>query len=238
MKNLLINLTFKKTFCFIFGMASRAGKKLFLLSVLLIVTGCATLPPIKHKIKTKEIYTAPYDKLWELANDSVSIVAAIEEADKKSGVIRTKEFKTPYEGFQYVSKYADCGEPGGMYVYRGIIGYFEISISEIDGNKVSVEANVHYHAPMWFGKSFKGTVVCQSRGHLEKQLFEDLRMYLSEFKRYQAENPEDQEDSEPGLSQVSQKDKSDCINILPTHRQDLFRRILTDSKGKAEQPSL
>jgi hypothetical protein len=219
-------------------MVSRAGKTLFILSILLIVTGCATLPPIKHKIKTKETYTAPYDKFWELANDSVSIIAAIEKADKKSGVIRTKEFNVPYEGFQYISKYADCGEPGGMYVYRGIIGYFDISISEIDGNKVKFEANAHYRAPLWFGKSFKGMVVCQSRGHLERQLFKDLRMYVSEFKKSEAEKPEDQEDSAPELSQAYQKEKSECINILPTLRQDLFRRILTDSKEKGEQPSL
>lgn len=216
-------------------MASRAGKRLFLLSILLIVTGCATLPPIKHKIKTRETYTANYEKLWEQTNDSVkNVIAEIEVADEKTGVIRTKEFKAPYEGFQYVSKYADCGEPGGLYVYRGIIGYFDISISEIDGNKVYVEANAHYRAPMWLGNSFKGMVVCQSRGHLEGLLFDDLRIYVSELN----EKPEDQEYSEPDLSQASQKEKSECINILPPFRQDLFRRILTDSKEKVEQPSL
>ena len=217
-------------------MASRAGKRLFLLSILLIVTGCATLPPIKHKIKTRETYTATYEKLWELANDSVkSVIAEIEKADKKTGVIRTKEFKAPYKGFQYISKYADCGEPGGLYVYRSIIGYFDISVSEIDGNKVSVQANAHYRAPMWLGNSFKGMVVCQSKGHLEKLLFKDLRTYLKDFKKNDAENPEE---SEPELSQASQKEKSECINILPPLRQDLFRRILTDSKEKVEQPSL
>ncbi len=160
-------------------MVSRAGKRLFLLSILLIVAGCATLPPIKHEIKTRETYTATYEKFWEQANESVKgVIAEIEKADKKTGVIRTKEFKTPYEGFQYISEFADCGEPGGLYVYRDIIGYFDISISEIEENKVYLQANAHYHAPMWFGNSFKGMVVCQSRGYLEKLLFDHVHRFL------------------------------------------------------------
>jgi hypothetical protein len=220
-------------------MISRAGNKLCLLSVLLIVTGCITLPPIQHEIKTETVYRVPYGRIWEWANESVAKkIAEIENADKKSGHIRTKKFKAPYKGFQYISEFADCGEPGGLYVYREITGYVDIIISDKDVNEVFVKVIAHYSAPMWLGSNFKGTVTCQSKGHVEKLLFEDLQLLVKDNKKYNVQEPGDEEVSELEVSRASRKEISECINILPLLRHDLFRRILTDSKEKAEQSSL
>lgn len=239
MKNLLLNLTFKNTFYSMFDFILKKGKKLFFLAVLLLGAGCITLPPIQHKIKTGTVYSVPYEKIWEMAGESViRKIAEVEKSDKQSGLIRTKEFKVPYKGFQYVSEYADCGEPGGLYVYREIIGYFDIIISEKAANKVSVKAIAHYRAPMWLGSKFKGIVTCQSKGLVERRLFEDIQLSFKDNKKYKAWEPEGEEVREPEISRASKKEISECINILPPLRHDLFRRILTDSKEKVEQPSL
>jgi hypothetical protein len=230
MKNLLISLTFKKTFSSMFDIIPRKGKNLFLFAALLLLAGCITLPPIQHKIKTEEVYSVRYGAIWKLASDSaVRTIADVKKADKKSGLIRTKEFRAPYKGFQYISEYADCGEPGGMYVYRGIIGYFDIVVSEKGEDKVSVTANAHYRAPMWKGSSFRGMVVCQSRGHVEKLFFQNLRLSLRDYKEDEAERLENGEVSEPEDSKAAQEEQSECINILPLFRNDLFRKILPDS---------
>jgi hypothetical protein len=221
-----------------FEIIPKKGKKLFLLAVLLLGSGCITLPPIQHEIKTESVYPVRHEEVWELVNESVKRnIAAVEKADKKSGLIRTKKFKVPYRGFQYVSKYADCGEPGGLYVYHEIIGYFDIIISETDVNEVSVKVIAHYSAPMWFGSSFKGIVTCHSRGYVERLLFEDLRLSFEDI-QYAAQEPEDEEVREPEISRAPKKEISECINVLPPLRQDLFKRILKDSKEKVEQPSL
>ena len=102
-------------------------------------------------------------------------VSAIDTADKKSGYLKTKEFTVPYNGFQYQSKYADCGKLGGLNVYHEIIGYYEIFITESDEKKTTVRTLPHYRASLWSGKDFKGWVPCESRGYVEQLLMDDLR---------------------------------------------------------------
>jgi hypothetical protein len=149
--------------------------------VLILVTGCASVLPMKHEFKSHETFPIPFNDVWKLSSNFLETkVSAIDTADKKTGFLKTKEFTVPYSGFQYQSKYADCGKLGGLNVYHEIVGYYEIFISESDENRTTVRTVPHYRASLWSGKEFKGWVPCQSRGYVEQLLIDDLRTQVKE----------------------------------------------------------
>ncbi len=150
-------------------------KRLPYIVVLILVTGCVTIPPTKHEYKSHENFPVSLNKVWNLSSNFLAEkVAAIDTADKKSGFLKTKEFNVPYEGFQYKSIYADCGELAGLYVYRKIIGHYDIFISESEDNRTTLRTFPHYRASLWLENNFKGWVQCQSRGYVEKLLINNI----------------------------------------------------------------
>lgn len=188
-------------------------KKLFLLTEIILITGCATIPPINHEFKSRETYQVPNSLIWEpVSSFLVNNVAPIEVTDKESGKLITGTFKVPYEGFQYYSKYTDCGELAGLLVFREILGEFEISISESAIDTTVVEISPHYRAALWFANSFKGWVPCQSRGYVEKMLFDELNLKLENYKKTAAKK--------------SNEEKTECSQILPSFRDDAFKKLL------------
>jgi len=150
-------------------------KKICLLVLILLLTGCATVPPAKHDFQSGKIYKKPYDDVWKHAalffKDRDIPLKTIEKA---SGTIVTEEMKIPYRGFLYESDYCDCGRLSGLYVYHEILGKFSIIVKKLAGAKTSVQVNANYKASKWLGKNFKGWVICESKGHAEKILLEHL----------------------------------------------------------------
>lgn len=140
-----------------------------------MVTACVTALPMKHEYKAREDFPVPKNEVWKLVSTFLlDSFYAINTVDQKSGYLKTEEFNVPYEGFQYKSEHADCGQLGGLHVYRKMIGYYEIFISSPDENSTVVRIVPYYRASLWSGNSFKGWVPCQSRGYVEKLLINDL----------------------------------------------------------------
>ena len=222
-----------------FVLKAKSGKKVFLFILIVILTGCATLPPLQHEIQTEETYPVLYDDLWEpMSSFFVNRVAAVETVDKESGILKTKEFSVPYESFRYRSEYTDCGAPGGLYVYRHIIGHFELRVSETEEDFILVKISPHYRASLWLGNSFEGWVTCQSKGYVEKLLFDDLRLKLKDSPKVKARSiakkekpsfltlidgtvwnieltPDEEGKEEPDISQPPKKVKKDPDIFLP-----------------------
>jgi hypothetical protein len=189
--------------------------------VLILVTGCVTTLPMKHEIKSHETFPIPFNDIWKLSSNFLETkVSAIETADINTGFLKTKEFTVPYNGFEYQSKYADCGKLGGLYVYHEIIGYYEIFISESDENRTTVRTIPYYRASLWYGKKFKGWVPCQSRGYVEQLLIDDLRTQIEESRPKEA----------PGKQPENGVDKeSDKKSATPT-----LKIQENDNKGTAK----
>jgi hypothetical protein len=191
MKRLLISMI-NILRIYILNVITQLLKRVPLLIVLILVTGCATILPMKHDYKSQENFPVPFNKVWNLSNNFLARnVSAIETADRKPGFLLTKEFNVPYEGFQYKSIYADCGQLAGLYVYHEIIGYYELYISESADNKTTLRIMPHYRASLWLGKSFKGWIQCQSRGYVEKLLIDDI------WANIQKSSPEEDMSNQP-----------------------------------------
>ncbi len=195
-------------------------KRLPYFIVLIFVTGCVSALPMKHKYKSHENFSVPFNEIWKLSNNIIEErVSAIDVVDIKSGFLKTEEFNVPYEGFQYQSKYADCGKLGGLYVYHRIIGYYEIFISESEDNRTVVSTIPHYRASLWLGNSFKGWVPCQSKGYVEQLLLDDLRAKIQKSHPKEALIPQ----PENGVDKES--DSKSTPHILKTQDNDNKRTV-------------
>ncbi|UCH82332.1 MAG: SPOR domain-containing protein [Nitrospiraceae bacterium] len=159
----------------VLNMIAQCIKKVLFIVITLLVTGCVSALPMKHEYKSREIFPLPFDQVWTLSSNFLEKnVSPVKIADKKSGLLESREFKVPYYGFQYASEYTDCGKLGSLYVYHEIIGHYEIFISELDENRTSVRIIPDYRASLWLGKSFKGWVNCRSRGYVEQSFVDNL----------------------------------------------------------------
>jgi len=134
--------------------------------------------------------------------------------DRKSGFLITKEFNVPYEGFQYKSIYADCGQLAGLYVYNEIIGQYELLISESEDNSTTLRIIPHYRASLWLGKSFKGWIQCQSRGYVENLLIGEIKEYIQnlspeELQAFQQTKSEDLETENVSKAKIQNNQKKE-----------------------------
>ncbi|UCH80561.1 MAG: tetratricopeptide repeat protein [Nitrospiraceae bacterium] len=137
---------------------------------------------MKHEFTSHETFPIPQNEIWTWSIDFLEgRVSTIDAADKDQGILKTKEFNVPYKGFQFQSIYADCGKPGGLNVFREIIGYYEIFIAESLDSRTTIRTVPHYRASLWAGNNFKGWISCESRGYLEQLLIDDLRAKIKKF---------------------------------------------------------
>ncbi len=182
--------------------------------VFILVTGCVSALPMKHEYKSADNFPVPLNEVWELSSNFLEEnVSAIDTADKQSGFLKTKEFNVPHSGFQYHSEYADCGKLGGLYTYHKIVGHFEIFISESEENRTVVSTIPHYRASLWLGKSFKGWIPCQSRGHVEQLLMDYLETKNKEYLFKEALGHQQKN----GVDKESDKKSTTLIHKIPAN---------------------
>ena len=193
-------------------------------TVLALIAGCATMPPITHDIKSEETYNAPFDKVWEPAinyfnNKNIPVRAT----DQASGIIESGEVKIPYDSFVYYSEYADCGTLGGLYVYHDILGKITVYLKKLDTNKTSVQIVTDYRASLWTGNNFKGWTVCQSKGYIEKSFLEYLNSTVQVIKEGPGKKPEG--DKTAIATQKTILTVTKLKLPLPVFSNNLFREI-------------
>jgi uncharacterized protein YceK len=166
--------------------------------ITLTLSGCSTTPPLKHDFQSMDVFEAPFDIVWQ------AMKGFFEDRDiplmtveKDSGTIVTEELKIPYEGFNYYSKYCDCGTLGGLYVYREMIGKIYVSVVKQDDEHTFVKVSTNYRASKWLRDNFKGWVVCESRGYAEGTVLGFIKAEVEKFKK-KKEKPESGERPFPG----------------------------------------
>jgi len=168
-------------------------RKLFQLSIFILVLGCATLPPLIQDVESIQQVKANFNRVWVPVNNFFSERnIPVKSVSMEAGSLETEAIKIPYESFAYKSDYCDCGTLGGIYVYREILGTFHVSIKGINKSTTAVTITADYRAALWEGNTFKGWVRCQSKGFVEKTFFQ---MLSSVFKEEPAETdqPDDNE---------------------------------------------
>ena len=156
-------------------------RKLFLLAIFILIMGCATVPPLIRDIKSQQIAKANYNRVWLPVNNFFSERdIPIKSISMEAASLETEAIKIPYEGFAYESDYCDCGTLGGIYVYREILGTFNVTIKGINKNTTDVTIKADYRAALWAGNTFRGWVRCQSKGFVEKAFFNKLSSVFQE----------------------------------------------------------
>lgn len=155
-------------------------KGLFIVAMCFFIAGCAAAPPVLHDVRSDGAFDAKYD--WTVRSvkeffekEKIPVI----KGNDDSGLIETEEIKVPYEGFQYSSDYCDCGAPGGLYVYREILGKFSAFLKKTDDGKTAVHIGASYRASLWRYDTFIGWVECQSKGYVENKLIEHVNTALN-----------------------------------------------------------
>ncbi len=155
-------------------------KRLFLVAMYIFIAGCATVPPVLHDVQSTETFDAKYNGITGSVKeffDKENI--PVKKGSEDPGLIETEDIKVPYEGFQYLSDYCDCGALGGFYVYHEILGKFTVSIKETDNSKTTIHVGASYKASLWWHDNFIGWVECQSKGYVESKLIEHVNAGLN-----------------------------------------------------------
>lgn len=159
-------------------------KRILLVAILFSIAGCATLPPVMHSVQSTATFDANSGDVFDSVNeyfDKEKIPVKKKSGD--SSLLETEEIRVPYEGFDYLSDYCDCGAPGGFYVYHEILGIITTFIQEADEGKTSMHIVASYRASLWLNDTFIGWVVCQSKGHIESRLIKHVNTDLKKRKK-------------------------------------------------------
>ncbi len=155
-----------------------------LIALCFFVVSCVTVPPVLHDVQSTGTFNAKYDGISGPVKEFFDKEKIpVRKGTDDPGMIETEEIKVPYEGFQYLSDYCDCGALGGLYVYRDILGKFSTSIKETDNSKTSIHISASYRASLWFNDTFIGWVECQSKGYIEGKLIGYVNAVLEKSKK-------------------------------------------------------
>ncbi|MEW6603001.1 MAG: hypothetical protein AB1499_18665 [Nitrospirota bacterium] len=150
-------------------------KRVLLLAMCLILAGCATVPPVMRVVPSTETFNARSGVVVDSVNDFFKNEnIPVRKGSEHSGIVETEEVKVPYEGFEYVSDYCDCGTLGGLYVYHGILGAFRAYVKETDNSRTTLHIESSFRASLWLNDTFMGWVVCQSKGYFESKLIKHV----------------------------------------------------------------
>lgn len=155
-------------------------KRLLIVAMSFFIAGCATVPPLLHDVQSTGTFNAKYDRTAGSVKEFFKKEKIpVKEGTDNSGLIETEEIKVPYEGFQYLSDYCDCGAPGGFYVYHAMLGKFNTFIKETDDGKTTMHISAAFKASLWWHDTFVGWVACQSKGYIESKLIEHVNAALN-----------------------------------------------------------
>jgi len=156
-------------------------RKLYYLSICILLMGCATLPPVIREIKSEQTIKANFNRVWMPINIFFrDREIPVKNVSTAGGKLETESVKIPYEGYAYKSDYCDCGTLGGIYVYREILGTYTVTVKGVNKSTTEVTFEADYRASLWSGNTFLGWVRCESKGIVEEAFFQNLSTTLQE----------------------------------------------------------
>jgi len=159
-------------------------KRWLLVAICFFIAGCATVPPVMHDVQSTGTFNAKYEGIAGPVKEFFDKEKIpVKKGTDDRGMIETEEMKVPYEGFQYVSDYCDCGALGGLYVYHEILGKFNAVIKETDNSNTTMHISASYKASLWWHDTFIGWVECQSKGYIEGKLIAYVNDALNRKKK-------------------------------------------------------
>lgn len=152
-------------------------KKLSILILMLIVSGCASIkvtPPVETTIERSRTYKLPFEKVWARAVDwYADHNVTIEKIEKPSGLLTAK----------YIQKLDDKAMDCGVIDVSGIlgdpsiekIGTLNVTVRSINDNETKVNVNIFGEFRLQASDSWDGRLVtssgsCVSTGSLEKSI--------------------------------------------------------------------
>ncbi len=146
--------------------------------IMLYLTGCAAVPPVKTQFESVRTYDKDFDVTWEAVIESFAETnTPIKNVDKNSGIIVAEMMKVPYDvDYRSVkSAFCDCGTPRAMLRYVGLVGNFNVFVKRFKDEKVSVRVNSSFVTQLVNADGRPlGTIDCEPKGFFEKKFFERL----------------------------------------------------------------
>lgn len=134
------------------------------LTAVLLLAGCATVPPTNHEVQRTFEYSESFDEVWSAVIDTFGEMGyAIDNMERASGFITTERMTVNRD-----SPYLDCGRPGGLMWDSNWTGRFNVVVrGEEDGSEVTV--NTDWQAVRNLGRISREPINCVSTGEFEQE---------------------------------------------------------------------
>ncbi len=154
-------------------------KKVHVLSLFLLLAGCAPQLPVRPAIQDTEIYRAPFDKTWSAAVETIlerSLPIAL--VDKSNGIITTQPVIFASGSGAHVEIDRLAVRPSTPFLGTWITGRYTISVfvARLDSNQTRVRITTHIEA--YESNSEYQWFECFSKGIIEDGLFKSITAKL------------------------------------------------------------
>lgn len=164
------------------GDPSRAGARGWAPVLLLILAGCATVPPRGAPPAAEQSLPVPFDRAWVAAVEALTERGYPPlETDEGAGILTSGWFPEDpdYRADVFVGghpgRYSDCGRPGFGHVDRGKWGQLRLQLRPGGDSRTILAVTgtfttTRFAAPMFFPVGAGRPVVCASTGRLENEV--------------------------------------------------------------------
>ena len=149
---------------------------------MMVLSSCASVPPKNYNFQSSRIINKNYDEVWAaIISSFAENNTPIKTIEKDSGIIVSDDLKVPFklQNAIYYSDYCDCGHPGGLNMYKQMLGSYNIFARKIENEQTSIQINTNFKASMWYGNNFIDWVTCSSKGLFEGNLLSQVESRLN-----------------------------------------------------------
>lgn len=154
---------------------------LFLGIATMFIFSCATVPPQQYNFQSTRVIDKKFNEVWEAIIASFAETnTPIKTIEKDSGIIVSEDLRVSFnfDGINYYSEFCDCGKPGGLNMYKQMLGSYNIFARKIADEQTAVQINTTFKASVWQGKNFLDWISCSSKGLFEATLLGKIESNL------------------------------------------------------------
>jgi len=153
------------------------------LFLLVILSSCATKPPVKPTIEDTQIMQAPFDRVWRATVSTLAEMALpIETMDKGSGLITTRSVRFT-GGWAAPKEINRVAQKPSVFLGTWSAGRYTLSLFVRPNGKDSTNVKITAHIEAYEDYMTGEWHTCHSKGVIEKQIFDSIELKVGQKKR-------------------------------------------------------